>query len=127
MSRQRCGDLALALCFVTAAGCGGVVGVPQHGAARADAGRDAAGDSAPVDAGADAAVGGWWTPETGPCSEHLQCSQYMDGFCFGGKCCIGYVTDDGGCFCGEHLGCPSGQDCCADKTGYLGCHTDCFK
>ncbi len=128
MSRQRSGELAL-LFLIAASGCGGVVGVPGHGGpAPADAGHDVSFEAAPVDAGADAAVGGWWTPEGGACTGLLNCSPYLDGLCFGGKCCLGYVTDEGGCYCGEYLGCPPGQHCCGDpKTGYLGCHTDCFK
>ncbi len=109
------------------AGCGGVVGVPGHGGSAPDAGHDASVEAAPGDAGPDAAAGGWWTPEAGPCTEWPQCSPYFDGVCSAGKCCIGFSTGDGGCFCGEYLGCPQGQHCCADKTGYLGCHTDCFK
>lgn len=135
LSRRHSGELALAL-LIVATGCGGVVGVPGHGGATPrDAGHDASVEAAPVDAGhdasvdagADAATGGWWMPEGGPCTAHLQCSPHLDGFCFGGKCCIGLVTNDGGCFCGEYLGCAPGEDCCPDKSGYVGCHTDCLK
>ncbi len=130
MSRQHSGDLALALLLV-ATGCGGVVGVPGQGAAAgADAGHDAPlqVEAGPGDAAAEAGAGGWWTPEAGPCGQPLDCSSYLDGLCLGGKCCLGFTDSEGGCYCGEYLGCAPGEHCCGDKkTGYLACRTDCFK